>query len=243
MITIETIILMSLIVVFAYSIKGITGFGEGLFSIPLLLLFLDLKFILPVYVVIQLVADVFLIYSFRKDIDMQIIKVILVASIIGVIVGVLFLKIADSVFLKSVFGVLVVIYSLKILIFNKKRKKKEVKKNRIFGNAAGFIGGFIDAVFNTGGPPVIMYLNYVKLKKVAFRATCVTSFFVFHVTRLIMYSVNGLMEFEKIVIGLYLLPAMVIGSFIGMKVHLKINEKMFERVIGVVLLCVGVLLI
>ncbi len=42
----------------AYFIRGITGFGSGLISVPLLALFLPLKFVVPLVLLLDFTASV-----------------------------------------------------------------------------------------------------------------------------------------------------------------------------------------
>jgi hypothetical protein len=69
MLTLEAFIYINLIVAFAYVIKANTGFGENMIMIPLMLLFLHLKVILPLTRTIVLIADGYLWYHSRRQID------------------------------------------------------------------------------------------------------------------------------------------------------------------------------
>lgn len=240
--SIELILLMSLVVLFAFLIKGITGFGEGLIMVTILSLFLDLKYILPVTLIIVLTADLYLLFNFWKEIDKKSIFTIFITAIIGVILGTFFLKNLDEIILKKLLGIFVSLFSIKLLFFDKSKNTIQ-KKNTIFGVIAGFFGGFIDAIIGTGGPPIVMYLKYIKLKKGVFRATCVMTFFIFHIMRLITYIYSGIITPEVVKTSFMLVPAMLVGSIIGMKIHVKINENLFNKIIAGILLIISITLI
>ena len=108
---------------------------------------------------------------------------------------------------------------------------------------AGFIGGFLDALMGTGGPPIVMYLSHINVKKAVFRATCTMSFFIFHISRLITYTYSGIINLEIIKMGLILVPAMILGSAVGIFIHSKIDDKLFKKIVSFILLIIGALLL
>ncbi|MBU4500275.1 MAG: sulfite exporter TauE/SafE family protein, partial [Gammaproteobacteria bacterium] len=48
----------SIILLAAYVIRGITGFGSGLVSVPLLALFLPLQFVVPLILLLDFTASI-----------------------------------------------------------------------------------------------------------------------------------------------------------------------------------------
>ena len=115
MLEIQILSLIGIVLFFAFVIKGSTGFGAGLFTVPILLLFLDLKIILPLFLTVQIFADIYLLYKFRKNIDKKIIFYIFVFSIIGVIFGTYFLSNLENEILKKILGVFIILFSAKTL--------------------------------------------------------------------------------------------------------------------------------
>jgi uncharacterized membrane protein YfcA len=204
--------------------------------ITLALLFLDIKYILPVAAVLMLAADAYLIYHTRKDVNMRAFYIMAVPVIIGVFFGAYMLSVLDSAVLKMALGVFIFLFAVKMLFFDGGRAARRLRKS--LGSVAGFFGGLLDGVFGTGGPPIVMYLT-----KKTFRATCIMTFFVYHVFRVVGYSYFGIMTFETVQIGLLLIPGMILGSVLGMRIHPKLDEKTFSKLIAVMLLVIGVVLI
>ncbi|MBU0757322.1 MAG: sulfite exporter TauE/SafE family protein [Nanoarchaeota archaeon] len=241
MLSIETILLMSAILIIAFIVKGTTGFGAGLVAMSTFLLFFDIKFVQPIFLVVQLASDIFLLYWFGRYANKKTVFLLAISSLIGVYIGTYFLRSFDSSIIRKMFAAFVILFSLKMLFFDEIRVKKP-KYIGIFGSVAGFFGGMIDSLFSTGGPPIVMYLSYIKTKKQEFRATCVAMFFVFHIGRLITYSISGLFTYEVMKIGLLLCPAMIIGSLVGMRFHKKVDERLFKRIVAVILILISVML-
>ena len=240
MVEVELLLLMGLIVVIAYFVKGALGFGEGLITISFFLLFLDLKLVLPLALLLALVGGFYQVFHFKTDIIKNIVFVFIVPIIIGVIIGTYLLNQLDSEVIKTIFAIAIILYSLKLLFFSE-FSKSEKQINKPLAGIVGFIGGLVDGLIGLGGVPIIVYLNHIKLKKAAFRATCVLTFIVLATTRTITYAYSGLISVDTIKMALYLAPAILIGSLGGIRIHSKINEDMFTRIVTVMLLIIGII--
>jgi uncharacterized membrane protein YfcA len=238
---IDIVLLLSLFIAFAYVVKGVSGFGEGMVFITLSLLFLDIKFILPIAAVLMLAADLYMIYHTRRDINRRAFYIMAVPVIIGVMAGAYMLSVLDSAILETALGIFIILFAIKMLFFDNGRTARRIRKS--LGTVAGFFGGLLDGLLGTGGPPIVMYLSYSGLTKAAFRATCIMTFFVYHIFRILGYSYFNILTTETVQIGLLLIPGMILGSIIGMKIHPKLNERMFRKLIAVMLLVIGIALI
>ena len=56
--SVEQMAAMAAILLAAYFIRGITGFGSGLISVPLLALFLPLQFVVPLILLLDFTASI-----------------------------------------------------------------------------------------------------------------------------------------------------------------------------------------
>jgi uncharacterized membrane protein YfcA len=108
---------------------------------------------------------------------------------------------------------------------------------------SGFVGGCTGGMFGLNGPPLVLYLTHRLKDKQIFRATLYGIFFVDACYRLILYSANQLITTEVIKFALCVTPFLLIGLFLGSKLHAKINENVFRRVIASILIATGVLLV
>jgi uncharacterized membrane protein YfcA len=236
------IILSSLIVVMAFLIRGLTGFGSGLLSVPLLLLFLDMKLVVPTAATLAVLAGILMLSTFqtRKWIRKDLLLMLIIGAVIGTPLGTFVLSTYESSLLKRLFGIFISAYALKMLFWNKE-DGKEV--SRYVGLIAGLAGGCLGGMFATGGPPVIIYLNRQIKDKQAFRATIILYFLVSNSWQYVTYCYRGLINIEVLKFVLYLLPAFIIGSLAGSLLHIKINQVLFRRVVALVLLVTGVCLV
>lgn len=110
--------------------------------------------------------------------------------------------------------------------------------NIIFGS----LGGFVGALFGTGGPFYVIYLKTHQLDKSVFRATVATIFLIDGGARIIGYASNGLYTPQVLILVALLFPVLLAGMYIGHHLHLNIDQKRFNLVISIMLLLSGILL-
>ena len=237
MATIEMVLLAGFIVLIGHFIKGFSGFASALFAIPLLALFLDIRFVVPVFLLFDFIAGVILTIQNRRLIAWRSALLLFSGLAIGTAVGTYFLVSFGNEELKRVFGIIIILFALKILIWDNENSRKEI--SRMWAPVSGFVGGCTGSMFGLNGPPLVFYLARQLRDKRIFRATLYGIFFVDACYRLILYSANGLITVEVVRFALYLTPFLLIGLLLGSRLHAKINESVFKRVIALILVVTG----
>ena len=240
MTTIEIILLAGLIVLIGHFIKGLSGFASALFAIPLLALFLDIKFVVPVFLLFDFISGIVLTISTRRFIDKKTVLLLFSGLLIGTALGTYFLVSFGSEVLKRIFGVVVILFALKILILENEGTRRKISK--LWAPVSGIAGGCTGAMFGLNGPPLVFYLAHQLKDKQVFRATIYAAFFVDACYRLILYSFNGLVTVEVVKSALYLTPFLLLGLLLGSKLHARINENIFRKIIALILVVTGIFL-
>lgn len=227
---------LSAILLFAYFIRGITGFGSGLIAVPLLAHFLPLPFVVPFVLVLDFSASVTLGGAHRKHIAWGELKPLLPASVVGVLTGVfLLIKLPrESLFLGL--GLFVMVFGLRNIL----NLHGDKPISRWWAAPAGLTGGTVGALFGTGGPPYIIYLSHRLKDKGLLRATFSGLFILDGGFRILAFLATGLLlqqgMFTALLVGW---PLVAAGLYLGHKVHLGISNAQMLRLIGVLLLFSG----
>ncbi|UCB52904.1 MAG: sulfite exporter TauE/SafE family protein [Candidatus Zixiibacteriota bacterium] len=241
MATVEIVLLAGLIVLIGHFIKGFSGFASALFAIPLLALFLDIRLVVPVFLLFDFIAGVILTIQNRRFIVWRSALLLLSGLAIGTALGTYFLVSFGNEELKRVFGIVIILFAVKILIFDNENLRKEISK--MWAPVSGFIGGCTGGMFGLNGPPMVLYLTHRLRERQVFRATLYGIFFVDACYRLILYSANRLITIEVVMFALYLTPFLLIGLFLGSKLQMKVNEGIFKKAIALILIVAGSFLI
>jgi uncharacterized membrane protein YfcA len=227
----------------------LAGFGSGLLMVPLLALLFRLtglaesmKLVVPTAALLAALSGVILISTFqtRKWVRKDVLLMMIAGAAIGTPLGTYVLASLKSSLLRRLFGLFLSGYALKML-FGGKSKGSDVKN--YVGLIAGFLGGCLGGMFSTGGPPVVIYLDRRIKDKRIFRATLILHFLISNTWQCATLFYARLINEEVLKFVLYLLPAFIIGNFIGSVLHIKINQVLFNKVIALVLVITGAFLI
>jgi len=143
-----------LILLIAYIIFGISGFGTALISAPLLAFYMPVAKIIPLLALLDFLAALLTFLHDRKDVCWQELKRLVPLMIIGSLIGVAILLYLHPEILLPILGFFVVGYSLYAL--------SGLKIARSFSKTAsipfGLIGGVFSALFGSGGFVYAIYL-------------------------------------------------------------------------------------
>lgn len=224
------------IILFAYFIRGITGFGSGLIAIPLLAHFLPLTFVVPLILMVDFAGSIALSYHVHLQVRWSEIRPLLPTSIVGMLVGAVLLVNLPREPLLVGLGLFVIIFGLRY-VFNVHSEKPI---SRWWSLPTGLSGGLIGAMFGTGGPPYVIYFAHRLHDKAQLRGTLTGLFLLEGALRFIVFMVMGLLLQDGLFTSLLLaLPLMALGLYLGNKVHLGITHQQQLAIIGGLLLVSG----
>lgn len=232
----ETILLSCLIVLVAYFIRGITGFGSGLIAIPLLAHFMSLTFVVPMVLVLDFSASLLLSSRTHLDIRWDEIRWLLPTSLLGIFSGAFLLVNLPREPLLLGLGLFVMFFGVRYL-FNIHNEKPISLK---WALPTGFLGGLIGAMFGTGGPPFVIYLAHRLHDKSLLRGTLTGLFLLDGAIRCATFLFIGLLLQPSMSTAVAMaLPIMAIGLYLGNRVHLGISHRQQLVIIGLLLMGSG----
>jgi len=228
------------IVTSAYFIRGITGFGSGLISVPLLVLSQPLQFAVPLVLALDFTASLAIGGINRKQTDWSEIKLLLPAGLVGGAVGVLALLTLPTTPVLVALGVFTIFFGFR----NVFGLQPTTQLSRMWAIPAGFAGGATGALFGVGSPPYIMYLSRRLLDKGTVRATFSWLIAIDGGFRLVWFLFAGLLLDSRLGFAylLCLLP-MAGGLYLGNKVHLDMTSEGMLKAVGALLMISGAVLL
>jgi hypothetical protein len=223
----------------AYFIRGITGFGSALISVPLLALSQPLQFAVPLVLALDFTASLVLGGTNRKKANWGEIKILLPFGMVGACIGAYALVTFPTSPVLLTLGAFTMFFGFRNIF----GLQPVQRLSRGYAVPAGLAGGATGALFGTSGPPYIMYLTRRLLDKGEVRATFSWLFAIDGGFRLALFLFAGLLFDPKLQIayGLGLVP-MAVGLYTGNKVHLDITSEGMLRVVGALLVLSGAML-
>jgi uncharacterized protein len=232
-------VLVLCILMSAYFIRGITGFGSALISVPLLALSQPLQFAVPLVLALDFTASLVLGGTNTKKANWQEIKVLLPFGMLGACVGAYALVTLPTTPVLLTLGAFTMFFGFRNIF----GLQPTGQLSQAWAVPAGLGGGAAGALFGAGSPPYIMYLTRRLLDKGAVRATFSWLIAIDGGFRLGLFLVAGLLVDPKLQIayGLGLIP-MAVGLYSGNKVHLDMTSAGMLRVVGALLVLSGAML-
>jgi uncharacterized membrane protein YfcA len=220
----------------AYFVRGLTGFGSGLISVPLLALWQPLHLVVPLIMVLDFVASFILGGVNTKKTDWSEIKRLLPFGVIGASFGVFALLRFPSAPVLTALGIFTLFFGIR----NALGIQTKGHISALWAVPTGLIGSGAGALFGTSAPPYIIYLTHRLEDKTAVRATFSWLFVLDGGFRLILFVAAGLLlnRSTQIAITMGLLP-MIAGLYIGNRVHLNITRERMLQVVGWILVGAG----
>jgi len=223
----------------AYFIRGITGFGSALISVPLLALSQPLQFAVPLVLALDFTASLVLGGTNSKKANWEEIKILLPFGMLGACIGAYALLTLPTTPVLLTLGAFTMFFGFRNIF----GLQPVGAVPRMFAIPAGLAGGAAGALFGAGSPPYIMYLTRRLLDKGAVRATFSWLIAIDGGFRLGLFLFAGLLLDSKLQIayGLGLVP-MAVGLYIGNKVHLDMTSEGMLKVVGALLVLSGAML-
>jgi uncharacterized membrane protein YfcA len=229
-----------LVILFAYTVFGISGFGSTIIAVPILAHFLPVSFIVPLMVLLDLAAALFLGTSGRRQVSVAELKWLLPFMFAGFVVGVTLLVKLPEEWLRTALG----LFATAIGIQSLANPALARTVSRWWCVPAGLTGGAIATIFGAGGPIYIAYLSGRLRDKSELRATISSLISISAFSRAILYAVTGLLLHAAIFAGMAALaPFVWAGLRLGSRIHVGLTHEQMRRMVGALLLVTGLSLL
>lgn len=183
--------------------------------------------------VLLIVGDALALLLYRRHADWKTLIGLAPAVVCGILVGAVFLAIANDDWVRRTIAViLLLVVGLTLWLRRRTTAFRPVGKG---GRAAvigyGTLGGFTTMVANAGGPVMSMYFLAMRFEVKAFLGTAAWFFAIVNIAKLPFAIGLGLLTAPGLLIDLVLVPAVLIGGLIGRLIADRISQAMFERIV------------
>jgi uncharacterized membrane protein YfcA len=221
-------------------VRSALGFGDAVVAMPLLAMIVGLKTATPLVAFMGPAISLLILTKGWRAGDMKAAARLVVASLLGIPLGVYGLARLPEEPLKIALGILILLYGL----FGLARPSARIRTEKAWvpwmvGWAAGVLGG----AYNTNGPPVVAYGMLRGWPPERFRATLQGYFLPTGVMILAGHGFAGMWTGEVLKLFLYSLPAIVIGVILGGLVNRKLTPGVFTKLVYGFLIAMGAVLL
>ncbi|MBT2654991.1 sulfite exporter TauE/SafE family protein [Bacillus sp. ISL-18] len=218
----------------------LSGFGKttglnvlGIFTMTLLSLFLPAKEAVGILLPILLMGDLIAVTYYRRTVAWRQLFSLVPWILAGIIIGYFVLMNIDNEQLKILLGIMIIGLNL----FQVIRDLAGSRMDQVLPSSVWFIGligilaGFTTMIGNVAGSVMVVYLLAQRLPKNVFVGTGAWFFLFVNVIKFPFYIHLGMVTSRSMLVDLMVIPAVAIGTFVGIKVLPLIPQQLFKWII------------
>jgi uncharacterized membrane protein YfcA len=234
------LVVAPLVIIVAYTVFGLSGFGSTVVSVPILAHFLPVAYIVPLMALLDLASAIFMGAKGREHVSKPEMKRLIPFMLVGFVIGATVLVGIPDRYLRATLGIFAAAVGIHGIL--------NPVLHRIISPwwciPAGIAGGAVATIFGAGGPIYATYMSGRLRDKTQIRATISSLISISAFTRAVVYAVSGLLLHVSILMGgLVLAPFVWIGLGVGHRIHIGLTQEQMRRGIGLLLVFTGASLI
>jgi len=203
--------------------------GVGMLIVPILASILGGKASAGILLPMLSMADFFAVAYYHRHAEWTYILKLLPSTVIGVLIGLFVGKWVNDEQFKTIMAIIILV-GLGIMVWRERRRSTEkIPHNWFFSSIAGLLGGFSTMIGNAAGPVMAIYLLSMQLPKNSFIGTGAWFFLIINLFKIPFHiTVWKTIDWTTFGLDLWMLPAIMIGAYLGIKLVRIIPEKPYR---------------
>lgn len=232
------IILMLFVGVGAGFVQRVSGFGLGIFSMMFMPHFMTSHAAATtISCLLSSGTSTYNAVRYKKQINFKTIIPLILAASITIPIAVRFSALVSGKIFKLILGIVLICFSIYFLAFENSIILKPSLKNSLI---AGSIGGTLNGLFSTGGPPIVLYLSQAVPDKMLYFAGIQFYFAVTNIYSVIFRFINGMVTYNVLLYAFVGFIGCMMGDVTGKLVFDKLDTKSLKKVIYIGMIISGV---
>jgi len=178
-----------------------------------------------------------ILYKVKDHVNLKKISLLVAAGIVPTPLGANLLINMDEKILKIGVGIIVTISAIAFQF----GLKIKIKNEKVAYVPVGILSGLLNGSVSLSGPPIILFLTNQDVPKQEFRATLTANFWILNIITIITFFFKGIIGTEVLRFTAYLLPALILGVVLGIKLGNKVEDDTFKKLTTVLIISMGIL--
>jgi uncharacterized membrane protein YfcA len=235
-------LLIFLVATFAGAlVAGLSGFAFALVAASIWLYILEPLQTTTLIIAFGLIVQGYLVWKLRHALDWRRLWPFIAGAAIGVPLGVSILGWANPAYVRAGIGVFLILYSIYALL---RPSLPPVTNGGAAADAAvGFANGVLGGITGLAGILVTIWSGLRGWPKDQQRAVFQPVAVAIFAMSALWLGVKGAVSADTVRLFLFGLPALLAGTWLGIKLYGRLDEAAFRKVVLVLLLVSGVALI
>lgn len=233
---------LGVFILLAYTLEAITGFGSVVIALSLGALLLPIDQLLPILVPLNICMTGYLVRRHWRQIDLPLLLgTLLPGMLVGTLLGYALLPYLDTQALQIGFGLLITWFAGREL-WRLSQASSPVRRPAWLTRAIMLGAGLSHGLFASGGPLLVYGLAGTPLDKARLRATLISVWFTLNSLLTLAFALDGRL-LPALPQVLSYAPLLLLGVWLGERLHRRFDEHHFRIAIHLLLLLTGLLLL
>ena len=206
--------------------------GVGTLAVGIFAQLMPAKESTAAVLLLLIIGDVVAVFTYHRHADWGLLKKLLPSVLPGIALGALFVRFVPDVGLKKFIGVILVVMLILQLWTRRKPVAVEAEVKQMHPAATigtGVGAGFTTMTANAAGPIMSLYLLAARVDKTRFLGTGAYYYLIINLTKVPFSAALGLFHMSTLWLTLILLPAVLLGTWLGRILIKKVSQVWFER--------------
>ena len=202
--------------------------GVGMLIVPILATIFGGKSSAGILLPMLSMADIFAVSYYHRHAEWKYILKLMPATVAGVLIGVFVGNEVNDQQFKHMMAI-IILGGLAIMVWREKKKAEAIPHNWIFSSIAGLLGGFSTMIGNAAGAIMSIYFLSMMLPKNSFIGTGAWFFLIINLFKIPFHVYSWeTIDINTFTLDLAMLPAIMIGAFLGVRIVKFIPEKPYR---------------
>lgn len=181
-----------------------------------------------------IIGDTFAVIYYNRHARWHYLWKLMPWVVIGVLIGVWFGKDLPEEQFKIGMGI-IILASAGFMLLSEYKRFFHIPDNRFFAAVMGSLAGFTTMVGNLAGPFSELYFLAIRVPKEIFIGTAAWLFFITNMIKLPFHIWSWkTINTHSIFVDIILLPALLLGLWVGIHIVMRINQRQFR--VGIMVL-------
>lgn len=221
-------------------IQRVSGFGLGIFVMMFLPHFLSSHTAaVAISSLFSCATSTYNAIRYRKSIAYKTVLPMVVATLVCIPVAVHYAHRVSGKIFQILLGGVLILMSLFFLFFSKRIRMKPNLSNGIL---AGALGGTLNGLFSTGGPPAVLYLSSATADNITYFATIQFYFCFSNLYATAMRAFNGTIDGYILFHAAVGMIGCMAGDRMGKQIFDRLDSDKLKRIIYIGMIISGILL-
>ena len=205
--------------------------GIGILVVILLAFVYEAKASTGILLPMLIIADIIAVVYYRRAVQWDYLKRFLPWMIVGVLFGTYVGKGMPEEILKKGMAIIILI-SVLIMFAWERYDKNKIPDTLWFTGSMGFAAGFTTMIGNLAGAFSNIFFLASRIPKIEFIGTAAWLFFFINLLKLPFHIWSWkTIDLDTLYINLTLVPGIIVGFYIGLKIVDKFKEHQFRKFI------------